>query len=261
MSSRVEELCLSNACMKNVHMTCPPPPTQRNHKGWRSAPDAILPGHRWHPNGSRQGHPRYTGSRTTGRPWVARHLRRKWRKQDALTHHPSTPKHQSSDKQFCETYLCQKNVGAQRSHKQKPVISVTTQANSKIRTKNSVSINMPLRITCAWVESASTAADHAYMVGASNFLRDTVLSHPLSAVHGDVSTTLPANTPTTIDALPTWFFHGSHSPGLVQLWLDRRRTVHPKKPDCASGQLPRSVPLRWWTKVWVWDGFWQCRYL
>ena len=80
-------------------MTCPPPPAQRNHKGWRSAPDAILPGHRWHPSGSRQGHSRHTGAQTTGRPWVARHQRHKWRSQDAMTHHPSTPKHQSSDKQ------------------------------------------------------------------------------------------------------------------------------------------------------------------
>ena len=33
-------------------------PAQRNQKGWRSAPDAILPGHRRHPSGSPQGHPR-----------------------------------------------------------------------------------------------------------------------------------------------------------------------------------------------------------
>ena len=33
-------------------MTCPPPLTQRNHKGWRSAPDAILPGHRKTPGSS-----------------------------------------------------------------------------------------------------------------------------------------------------------------------------------------------------------------
>ena len=65
-----ECVCLLNACMRNVHMTCPPPPTQRNHKGWRSAPDAILPGHRRHPSGSRQGHPRYTGAVTMGgRGW------------------------------------------------------------------------------------------------------------------------------------------------------------------------------------------------
>ena len=43
-----QQSCLLNACMSIVHMTCPPPPTQRNHNGWRSAPDAILPGHRWH---------------------------------------------------------------------------------------------------------------------------------------------------------------------------------------------------------------------
>ena len=98
-NSRVEEVCLKKACMSNALMTCPHPPTQHNHKGWRSAPDAILPGHRWHFSGSRQGHPRYTGARTTGRPWVARHQRHKWRSQDAMTHHPNTPKHQSSDKQ------------------------------------------------------------------------------------------------------------------------------------------------------------------
>ena len=32
--------------MHDVHSTCPLPPTPHNHKGWRSAPDAILPGHR-----------------------------------------------------------------------------------------------------------------------------------------------------------------------------------------------------------------------
>ena len=89
--------CLKKACMSNVHMTCPPPPTQRNHKGWRSAPDAILPGHRKHPSGSRQGHPRYTGARVTVRSWVARHQRHKCQSQDAMTHHPDSPTHMSSD--------------------------------------------------------------------------------------------------------------------------------------------------------------------
>ena len=40
-------------------------------KGWRSAPNALLPGRRRDPSGSRQGHPRYIGARTTGRLWVA----------------------------------------------------------------------------------------------------------------------------------------------------------------------------------------------
>ena len=31
--------------MHDVHITGPLPPTQHNHKGWRSAPDAILPRH------------------------------------------------------------------------------------------------------------------------------------------------------------------------------------------------------------------------
>ena len=67
-TSRVEEVCLKNACMSNVHMTCPPPPTQRKHKGWRSAPDAILPGH--------------------------------WK-----THHPDSLTHMSSDKQVLFSIL------------------------------------------------------------------------------------------------------------------------------------------------------------
>ena len=47
MTSRAEGvLCQKNACMHDVHSTCPLPPTPHNHKGWRSAPDAILPGHR-----------------------------------------------------------------------------------------------------------------------------------------------------------------------------------------------------------------------
>ena len=71
MDNHIFELCLQNACVSNVHMTCPLPPTQRKHKGWRSAPDAILPGHRWHPSGFRQGHPLYTGALTAwgGRGW------------------------------------------------------------------------------------------------------------------------------------------------------------------------------------------------
>ena len=43
------------------------PTTIRQHnKGWRSATDATLPGHREHPCGSRQGHPRYTAARSRG---------------------------------------------------------------------------------------------------------------------------------------------------------------------------------------------------
>ena len=38
--------------MSNVHMTCPPPPRQRKHKGWRSAPDAIPA---WAPGGTPAG--------------------------------------------------------------------------------------------------------------------------------------------------------------------------------------------------------------
>ena len=90
-TSRVEEVCSKNACMNKVHMTCPPPPTQCNLKGWRSALDAILPEHQKHPSGSWQGHPRYTGAWVTGRPWVARHQHHIWQSQDAMTHHPDSP--------------------------------------------------------------------------------------------------------------------------------------------------------------------------
>ena len=41
-------------------------------EGWRFVPDTILAGISGHPSGSRQGHPRYTGARSVGRPWVAR---------------------------------------------------------------------------------------------------------------------------------------------------------------------------------------------
>ena len=74
-------------------MPCPPPPIQRNHKGWRSAPDAILPGHRRHPSGSRQGHPRYTGAVTTGgRGWPdTNDTNVKSRCNDASSKHSKTP--------------------------------------------------------------------------------------------------------------------------------------------------------------------------
>ena len=50
-TSRVEEVCLENACMHDVHVTGPLPPTHSTTtKGWRSAPDAILPGHRRAPH-------------------------------------------------------------------------------------------------------------------------------------------------------------------------------------------------------------------
>ena len=74
-------------------MTCPPPPTQRNHKVWRSAPDAILPGHRRHPSGSRHGHPRYTGAVTTGsHGWPnTNDTNVKSRCNDASSKHSKTP--------------------------------------------------------------------------------------------------------------------------------------------------------------------------
>ena len=33
MTSRVEEVCWKNACMHDVHNTCPPSPMKHNHKG------------------------------------------------------------------------------------------------------------------------------------------------------------------------------------------------------------------------------------
>ena len=68
---------VERVCVSNVHMTCPPPPTQRNHKGWRSAPDAILPGHRKHPSGVPARTPTVHWGLYNGRPWVARHQRHK----------------------------------------------------------------------------------------------------------------------------------------------------------------------------------------
>ena len=47
-----------------LHYT--PTTTRPHNKGWRSATDATLRGHRGHPCGSRQGHPRYTGARSRG---------------------------------------------------------------------------------------------------------------------------------------------------------------------------------------------------
>ena len=93
LDNHIFELCLQNACMINVHMTCPLPPTQRNHKGWRSAPDAILPGRRWHSSGSRQGHPRHTGALTAwgGRGWPDTNATN-GEVTNAMMHHPSTPK-------------------------------------------------------------------------------------------------------------------------------------------------------------------------
>ena len=70
----------------------------------------------WDPSGSRQGHPRYTGARTTGRLWVARHQRHKRRSQDAMTHHPSTPKHQSSDKHKMKMIMITLVIGRSRKN-------------------------------------------------------------------------------------------------------------------------------------------------
>ena len=91
------EMCLKNACMTDVHIDKSTrqswprsrqwPLARRNHKGWRFGP-----------SGSRQGHPRYTGAVTTEGCGRA-DQRQKWQSQDAMTHHPDSTTHMSSDKQ------------------------------------------------------------------------------------------------------------------------------------------------------------------
>ena len=56
-------------------------------EGWRFVPDTILP-ISGHPSGSWQGHPRYTGARSAGRPWVAR---TQFSTAVAVQKHPKTP--------------------------------------------------------------------------------------------------------------------------------------------------------------------------
>ena len=77
-TSRVEEVCLNNACMNDVHMTNPRDSSRLDHdhdhlhdtttKDWRFGGSSPWMSH--HPGGSRQGHPRCTGAVTTeGRGW------------------------------------------------------------------------------------------------------------------------------------------------------------------------------------------------
>ena len=98
-------------------MTCPPPLAQRNHKGWRSAPDAILRGHRWHASGSWQGHPRYTGTITTGgRGWPDTNAtNEKSRCNDASLKHSKTQDLRETNWETTHFMVCQQTF--QSSHK------------------------------------------------------------------------------------------------------------------------------------------------
>ena len=90
---RVEEVCLKNACMTDVHMTSL---TRHNHKGWPVwwliTLDESSP--QWVPART----PTVHSGRYDGRPWVARHQRHTWQSQDAMTHRPDSTTHMSSDK-------------------------------------------------------------------------------------------------------------------------------------------------------------------
>ena len=44
---------------------------EQQPEGWRFVLIPFCLGISGHPSGSRQGHPRYTGARSAGRPWVA----------------------------------------------------------------------------------------------------------------------------------------------------------------------------------------------
>ena len=59
MTSRVEEVCQNNACMSDVHITCPPPQTQHNHRG-------LALCSRCHPAWASEGTPVGSGKDTHG---------------------------------------------------------------------------------------------------------------------------------------------------------------------------------------------------
>ena len=83
--------------------------TSTTTAGWRSAPDAILPGHRrapqWVPARTPTVHLGPDNGEAVGGP----PQRHNFRSHDAMTHHPDSPTHKSSDKQisyFCFSRLC-----------------------------------------------------------------------------------------------------------------------------------------------------------
>ena len=86
-ASSIKYVC--NACMRNVHRTCPPPHTQRNHNCSRCHPAWASEA----PQFSREGHPRCTGAVTTGcRGWPdTNDTNVKSRCNDASSKHSKTP--------------------------------------------------------------------------------------------------------------------------------------------------------------------------
>ena len=58
--------------------------------------------------------------RYDGRPWVARHQRHKWQSQDAMTHHPDSTRHMSSDKHFTKKLFLRTDRGNPLSKRVKP---------------------------------------------------------------------------------------------------------------------------------------------
>ena len=90
--------CWKNACMHEVRITCPPPPTKHNHKGWHSAPDAILPGHRRAPQWVPARTPTVHWGPNNGEAVGGPHQPPKGRSGHAMTHAQVSPTHKSSDK-------------------------------------------------------------------------------------------------------------------------------------------------------------------
>ena len=97
-TSRVEEVCLENACMHDVHITGPLPPTQHNHKGlalcsrchlaWASEGTPVGPG--------KDTHGTLGPEQRSGRGWPT--PTPKGRSAHAMTRTQDSPTHKSSDK-------------------------------------------------------------------------------------------------------------------------------------------------------------------
>ena len=103
VTSRVEEVCWNNACMSDVHITRPQPPTQHNHRG-------LALCSRCHPAWEPAKTPTAHWGPDNGEVVNGPKQRHNWRSHDAMTHHPDSPTHKSSDKQisyFVFSRLCQ----------------------------------------------------------------------------------------------------------------------------------------------------------
>ena len=103
-SLRVEEVCLKNACLTDVHMTHDNHDYDHDNDHLHDTTTRVgalvahHPGRVISPFFVPAGTPTVHWGRYDGRPWVARHQRHKWQSQGEMTHHPDSTTHMSSDK-------------------------------------------------------------------------------------------------------------------------------------------------------------------